>query len=87
MDYPRQARLKILGRMREVDLAEAPALAEGLALPGYKAKVERAFVISVEAFDWNCPQHITQRYSLADAAKAQADLASRRTVGSTVILP
>jgi NADPH2:quinone reductase len=30
---------------------------------------------------------IEQRYSLADAAKAQSDLASRKTVGSTVILP
>ena len=25
--------------------------------------IERAFVIDVEAFDWNCPQHITPRYS------------------------
>ena len=45
------------------------ALAEGLALPGYKSKVERAFVITVEAFDWNCPQHITPRYTEAELTR------------------
>jgi hypothetical protein len=24
---------------------------------------ERAFITYVEAFDWNCPQHITPRYT------------------------
>ena len=33
------------------------------SVPGYKAVVERVFVIHVEAFDWNCPQHITPRYT------------------------
>ena len=77
MDYPRKARLKILGRMREVDLADAPALAEGLALPDYKAKVERAFVITVEAFDWNCPQHITPRFTQAEIEPAVSALRAR----------
>jgi len=35
-----------------------------LQVPGYKARVERAIVIHVEAFDWNCPQHITPRYTM-----------------------
>jgi hypothetical protein len=77
MDYPRQGRLKILGRMHEVDLADDPKLAEALAMPGYKAKVERALVIKVEAFDWNCPQHITQRFTLAEIEPAVSSLRAR----------
>lgn len=33
-------------------------------MPGYKAKIERAMILHVEAFDWNCPQHITPRYTM-----------------------
>lgn len=77
MDYPRQGRLKILGRMHEVDLADKPELAEALATPGYRAKVERALVIKVEAFDWNCPQHITQRFTLAEIEPAVSSLRAR----------
>jgi predicted pyridoxine 5'-phosphate oxidase superfamily flavin-nucleotide-binding protein len=64
MDYPRQARLKILGRVEvhEGD-AEAKALIEKLRDPEERTPVERALIIHVEAFDWNCPQHITPRYT------------------------
>lgn len=68
MDYPGQTRLKLLGHVRTVNLADDPALAAALIDPDYRAKVERAFVVDVEAFDWNCPQHITERYTLADIA-------------------
>src|SRR5687768_4701789 len=57
MDYPNRVRLKVLGRVRLLDL-DSDQLAP-LALPDYRAHVERGFVIHVEAFDWNCPQHIT----------------------------
>jgi predicted pyridoxine 5'-phosphate oxidase superfamily flavin-nucleotide-binding protein len=63
MDYANRQRLKLLGRARIEDAREAPELAQRLALPDYRARVERAVVISVEAFDWNCPQHITPRYT------------------------
>ena len=66
MDYARPARLKLLGRARVVDAAQAPQLARQLQLPDYRARVERAVLIAVEAFDWNCPQHITPRYSAAE---------------------
>jgi hypothetical protein len=66
MDYPRQARLKMLGRARIVGLDGTPDVIEKLALPDYPAKVERGFVIGIEAFDWNCPQHITPRFTLAE---------------------
>ena len=77
MDYPRQARLKILGRMEAVDLADKPELAAALATPDYKAKIERAMIIKVEAFDWNCPQHITQRFTLAEIEPAVSSLRAK----------
>jgi uncharacterized protein len=66
MDYTRPARLKLLGRARIIDAAQAPQLMQQLHLPDYRARVERAVLIAVEAFDWNCPQHITPRYSAAE---------------------
>lgn len=65
MDYPNRARLKVLGHVREIDLKEDPALAKALIVPGYKAVPERALVVDVEAFDWNCSQHITPRFTVA----------------------
>jgi uncharacterized protein len=68
MDYANRRRLKILGRARLVDAADDPALVAKLEDPAYRAHVERAVVIAVEAFDWNCPQHITPRYTEAEFA-------------------
>lgn len=69
MDYPRRKRLKIFGHMKVQDVDSAPVgLLEQLELPDYQAKVERAVVIKVSAFDWNCPQHITRRYTEAEIA-------------------
>jgi uncharacterized protein len=77
VDYPNRARLKILVHMDVRDLAADPELAARLALPGYKAKVERAFVLHLETFDWNCSQHITPRYTESDIATAVASLTGR----------
>ncbi|MDO8799137.1 pyridoxamine 5'-phosphate oxidase family protein [Phenylobacterium sp.] len=63
MDYPNQARLKILAHMEARDLAADPDLAARLVDPGYKGRPERGFVLRLEAFDWNCPQHITRRFT------------------------
>lgn len=60
MDYPNRRRLKILGHMR-VESAD-------YELPDYRAQVERLVHIDVVAFDWNCPQHITQRYTESEFA-------------------
>jgi predicted pyridoxine 5'-phosphate oxidase superfamily flavin-nucleotide-binding protein len=64
MDYPNQSRLKILGHaeVHEGD-AEASKLMQTLRVPEEKTPAERTVVIHVEAFDWNCPQHITPRYT------------------------
>ena len=67
MDYPNRRRLKILGHMRVENAQDVSA--EDLAaveLPDYRALVERVVYIEVAAFDWNCPQHITQRYTEAE---------------------
>jgi uncharacterized protein len=77
VDYPNRARLKILAHMEVRSLAADLELAVRLALPGYKAKIERAFVLHLETFDWNCPQHITQRYTESDIAGAVASLTDR----------
>ncbi|AMJ61454.1 pyridoxamine 5'-phosphate oxidase family protein [Bosea sp. PAMC 26642] len=68
MDYAHRRRLKIFGRMRLVDANDDPDLAARLGLADYPATVERAVSISVEAFDWNCPQHITPRFTEAEIA-------------------
>jgi predicted pyridoxine 5'-phosphate oxidase superfamily flavin-nucleotide-binding protein len=77
MDYPSRTRLKLLGHVHAVDLAADPDLAAQLIDPAYRAKVERAFVIDVEAFDWNCPQHITPRYTLEELEPAIGALKAR----------
>jgi len=62
MDYPNKTRLKMLGRVRTVQPEETELLSL-LNVDGYQARVERGFLIHIEAFDWNCPQHITPRYT------------------------
>jgi uncharacterized protein len=77
MDYANRRRLKIYARIEVKDLSVDTALAEKLALPGYKAKPERAFVLHLEAFDWNCPQHITPRFTETDVEAAFAPVRKR----------
>jgi hypothetical protein len=74
MDYPNRRRLKILGRARVVTRAEDPALVARLAPEGLAARAERAVLITVEGFDWNCPQHITPRWTAAELAPLAARL-------------
>ena len=71
MDYPNRARLKILGRARIVDANDKETL-QRLSMPEYEAQVERGILISIEAFDWNCPQHITPRFTLAEIEEGTA---------------
>jgi uncharacterized protein len=77
VDYPNRARLKILAHMEVRDLAAEPDLAARLALPSYKAKLERAFLLHLETFDWNCPQHITPRFTIAEIEPAVSSLRTR----------
>ena len=74
MDYAERQRLKIYARAEARDLAADPDLASRLATPGYRAKPERAIVLRLEAFDWNCAQHITRRFTGAELAPLAARL-------------
>lgn len=66
MDYPSRARLKVLGRMRSISGAAANDIAASLTDDAYGAKIERFLIVDIEAFDWNCPQHITPRYTMEE---------------------
>jgi hypothetical protein len=78
MDYPTQSRLKILGRASILEgTAEAEAALQNLRVPGEKTPAERAILIHVEGFDWNCQQHITPRYSEAELTRILAPMRTR----------
>ncbi len=70
MDYPNRRRLKILGHMRVENASDVTPVELALVdLPDYKARIERVVFIRLEAFDWNCPQHITRRYTELEFAE------------------
>jgi predicted pyridoxine 5'-phosphate oxidase superfamily flavin-nucleotide-binding protein len=66
MDYAHRRRVKVWGRARIVE--DNPALLARLVEPHYKGHPERAIVFTVEAWDANCPQHITPRLTEEDIA-------------------
>lgn len=70
IDYPGRRRLKLLGRASIVTVQQDPALVARLHDPGSKAIAERAYLIDVIGFDWNCPQHITPRFTDAEITNA-----------------
>ena len=77
VDYPARARLKMYVRVEAVSLEADPALAARVAVPGYAAKAERTLLLHMEAFDWNCRQHIVPRFTEAEIAAAVAPLRDR----------
>ena len=66
VDYPARARLKILAKASIIELNDDAALYDLLDLKDYQFRPERMMVFDIEAYDWNCPQHITPRYTLED---------------------
>jgi predicted pyridoxine 5'-phosphate oxidase superfamily flavin-nucleotide-binding protein len=68
IDYAHRQRIKIWGTARVVD--DDPQLVQSLMPDGYKARPEQAFILTVSAWDSNCPQHIPQRFEAADVAAA-----------------
>ncbi|GAC1352769.1 MAG: pyridoxamine 5'-phosphate oxidase family protein [Polyangiales bacterium] len=65
VDYPNRARLKVLARASVITAASAPDVFAALTAVAAKdgARIEQCFVLRVEGFDWNCPQHITPRFT------------------------
>jgi predicted pyridoxine 5'-phosphate oxidase superfamily flavin-nucleotide-binding protein len=76
MDYPNRTRLKLFGRARIIGLDDDTLLSR-LEMADYRARIERGLIITVEGFDWNCPQHITERYSLEEVHAMTAPLTAR----------
>jgi predicted pyridoxine 5'-phosphate oxidase superfamily flavin-nucleotide-binding protein len=72
VDYPHQARLKILGRAEILEGDSARQWIARLRDPEYQAVVERVYLIHVEGFDWNCPQHITPRFTAEEIQEVLA---------------
>jgi uncharacterized protein len=79
VDYAAKARLKVYAHSEAMALDADPVLTE-LVRPGaYKAKPERILLLHLVAFDWNCPQHITPRFTQAQIADAMRPLQNRLT--------
>ncbi|OON38071.1 pyridoxamine 5-phosphate oxidase [Izhakiella australiensis] len=77
VDYPRRTRLKIYAHVETLALDDEPALLEQVSDSGYRAKPERLFRLHLDAFDWNCPQHITPRYSAQEITNVIQPLRDR----------
>jgi predicted pyridoxine 5'-phosphate oxidase superfamily flavin-nucleotide-binding protein len=77
MDYARRARLKIFVHVETLAPDADPELAKTVAVPGYRAKIERIFRLRLEGYDWNCPQHITARYTVQDIKQMAQPLQER----------
>lgn len=77
MDYPNRQRLKIYGRARVAYQEDEPELVARLTLPEYDAVVQRAVLVAVEAYDWNCQQHITPRYTAAELEPVLSEMRQR----------
>lgn len=77
MDYPHRARLKIYAHVDTVALDDDPDLTALVTVPDYKANLERIFRLRLETFDWNCQQHITQRFTEQEVTEAVRPLRDR----------
>ncbi|MDR5011816.1 pyridoxamine 5'-phosphate oxidase family protein [Agrobacterium fabacearum] len=74
MDYARTARLKIYVHVDRLTLDADPTLNDLVSDPTYKGRAEGIFRLRLEAYDWNCPQHITPRYTQQQVEQAVAPL-------------
>lgn len=62
-DYPSQQRLKIWAHAKVHFAENDPELAPPLEDPHYPARIERVFTFDIQGYDWNCPKHITPRFT------------------------
>ena len=94
MDYPNRERLKLLGHARSVERDDDPELVASLMPDGYRAVPERAFLIDVIGWEWNCSQHIVPRFTedqisaavrpmAAELGRLRAELEALRAAAST----
>jgi len=72
MDHAHPSRIKLLGTARVIDAVDDPDLAARLIVGGERGKVERSILVNIEGYDWNCPQHITPRFTAEEIERATA---------------
>jgi predicted pyridoxine 5'-phosphate oxidase superfamily flavin-nucleotide-binding protein len=77
MDYAQRARLKIYAHVETIAPDADPALTALVTVPGYKARIERIIMLRLDTFDWNCPQHITPRFTEDEIDAATQPLRER----------
>jgi uncharacterized protein len=77
MDYRQRQRLKILGHARITDAGDVDEETVHLMGDLPRAKIERIIVVDVVGYDWNCPKHITPRYSLGEVEELAGSLRER----------
>lgn len=70
IDYPAKARLKLYAKAEIIELNKRPELLKQLVLEDYPSKPERMMLLHIEAYDWNCPQHITPRFTEEEIEEA-----------------
>jgi predicted pyridoxine 5'-phosphate oxidase superfamily flavin-nucleotide-binding protein len=66
MDYPNRQRLKVWAEASIDEADDRPELLEQLRVPAYEGPIERLVTLKIKAFDWNCPRHITPRYTIEE---------------------
>jgi uncharacterized protein len=76
MDYPNRERLKLLGHARSIEREDDAELVASLMPEGYRAVPERAFLIDVIGWEWNCSQHITPRFTETEISAAIKPMAA-----------
>ncbi|MDW5317043.1 pyridoxamine 5'-phosphate oxidase family protein [Rhizobium sp. PL01] len=74
MDYVRRTRLKVYAHVERLTLDADQSLTDLVSDPTYKGRAERIFKLRLEAYDWNCPQHIIPRYTEQQVEQAVAPL-------------
>ncbi len=74
MDYPSQSRLKIWAESEVIYAEDDSELLKDLEVSEYNAHVERLIIFKIQAYDWNCPQHITPRYTSEEISNEIAEL-------------
>ena len=77
VDYANRRRLKIWARANIISIDDNPELIARLEMTDYRAEIQRGIVLTVEAYDWNCPQHITPRYTKHEVEASLHGIAQR----------
>jgi predicted pyridoxine 5'-phosphate oxidase superfamily flavin-nucleotide-binding protein len=77
MDYPRRLRLKIYAEVETLAPGDEPDVTALVSNPNAFPIVERIFRLRLNAFDWNCKQHITPRFTERDIADTVRSLRER----------